>query len=304
MNGFVALLGLCGLGVGVGLLVLFRAWRTSSNADQPAIRRWPGVREVRGRRHLGRWLALAGAVGLLIGAVTGWVVGGLLAAMAAWSLPRILGSTSGEQERTARIEGIAGWTEMLRDTLAAAAGLEQTILATARTAPKAIRPQIEELAERLERGERLAPSLRHLADDLADPSADLVIAALILASEHQARQLASLLGELAATARAQVEMRQRVEASRARTRTTMRVVVITTLSFASGLILLNPTFLRPYDSATGQLVLLVIGALFTVAFIWLRRMARLEEPDRFLTGWDAISSTAGRGDAAGQEVSP
>jgi tight adherence protein B len=303
MTGFVALLGLCGLGVGVGLLVLLRAWRTRSDVHQPVGHSRVGVREVLGREHAGRWLALAGAVGLLAAVVTGWVVAGLLAAMAAWSLPRILGSALGDQERTARIEGIAGWTEMLRDTLAAAAGLEQTILATARTAPKAIRPQVQELADRLESGERLAPALRYLADDLADPSADLVIAALILACEHQARQLAALLGELAATARAQVEMRQRVEASRARTRTTMRVVVITTLSFAVGLILLNPTFLRPYDSATGQLVLLVIGALFTVAFIWLRRMARLEEPDRFLTGWDAIASPMGPADGPRQEVS-
>lgn len=118
--------------------------------------------------------------------------------MGAWSLPRILGSSPAERDRTARIEGIAGWTEMLRDTLAAAAGLEQTILATALAAPKAIRSQIADLAARLERGESLPTALRHLADDLADPTADLVIAALTLASEHQARQLASLLGELAA----------------------------------------------------------------------------------------------------------
>ena len=45
----------------------------------------------------------------------------------------------------------------------------------------------------LERGERLAPSLRNLADQLHDPTADLVISALVLAAEHQARQVADLL---------------------------------------------------------------------------------------------------------------
>ncbi|MEU6379279.1 type II secretion system F family protein [Streptomyces sp. NPDC046909] len=284
MSGYVPLMGLLGLGTGCGLVLLIRAGRFPASVAAPARR--PRRREP--RRYAGRWLAVAAGSGLLVGAITGWVVGGLLAAMGGWSMPRILGSGTDGREQTARIEGVAGWTEMLRDTLAAAAGLEQAILATAPAAPEAVRPQVTDLATRLEHGERLSPALRRLADDLDDPTADLVIAALILASEHQARQLASLLGELAATARAQVEMRHRVEAGRTRTRTTMRVVVITALTFAGVLILFNPQFLTPYDSMTGQLILLLIGALFTVAFMWLRRMARIEEPDRFFTELDAV----------------
>ncbi|MFE2181065.1 type II secretion system F family protein [Streptomyces sp. NPDC059455] len=283
MNGYVALLGLCGLGVATGLIVLVGVWRGSlptgarterrrsrRSARQPARTRW--------------WMAAAVAVGVLAGSVTGWVVGALLAVMATWSVPRILEATRADQQQTTRIEGIAGWTEMLRDTLAAAAGLEQTIMATAHTAPKAIRPHVLSLSARLAGGERLTVALRRLQADLDDPTADLVIAALMLASQHQARQLTSLLGELASTARAQVRMRQRVDASRARMRTTVRVVVATTLVFAGGMVLLNSEFLSPYDSATGQLMLLLIGAIFTVGFAWLRRMARIEEPERFLTG--------------------
>ncbi|MEV0220731.1 type II secretion system F family protein [Streptomyces sp. NPDC050704] len=291
MNAYVALFGLLGLGVGAGLLVLVRAWYAPGREIRPAPS-GRGLRELHRREYTGRWLAVAGTTGLLVGTITGWVVGGLLAAMTAWSLPRILSGTTIKTE-TARIEGIAGWTEMLRDTLSAAAGLEQTIMATAHIAPQAIRPQVQGLAVRLASGNPLTASLRRLADDLADPMADLVIAALMLASEHQARQLAPLLGELAATARAQVEMRQRIEASRARTQTTLRVVVITTLSFAGGLILFNPEFLAPYDTVTGQLVLLLIGALFTAAFAWLRRMARIEEPERFFTGPEAATGTPG-----------
>jgi Flp pilus assembly protein TadB len=299
MTGYVPLMGLLGLGAGCGLLLLIRAWRPPVSATGPTCRL---RRRREPRRHAGRWLAIAAGTGLLVGAITGWVVGGLLAAMGAWSLPRILGSSTAEGEQTARVEGIAGWTEMLRDTLAAAAGLEQTILATAPTAPQAIRPQVTEMAARLERGERLSPALRQLANDLADPTADLVIAALRLASEHQARQLASLLGELADTARGQVEMRHRIEASRARTRTTLRVVVITTLTFAGALILFNPQFLTPYDSLAGQLILLLIGALFTVAFVWLRHMARIEEPDRFFTGLDTTGEASEAAAPGDQEV--
>ncbi|MFD9735710.1 type II secretion system F family protein [Umezawaea sp. NPDC059074] len=224
----------------------------------------------------------------MIGVVTGWAISAVLAAAAVVGLPRTVGANVDHKRQLGRIEAIASWTEMLRDTLVAAAGLEQAVLATAPMAPAAIREEVVELAARLERGERLASSLRVLADRLSDPTADLVIAALVLAAEHQARQLAELLGELAAEAREQAAMRMRVEAGRARTKTSVRVIVITTLAFAAGLVLLNRDYLAPYDTSAGQLVLLLVGSLFAVAFVCLHRIARLDPPDRFLTELAAI----------------
>lgn len=283
VSGLIALLGLCGLGLGTGLILLIRAWRgTLPASSRPARWRPRTWRRPRPRR----WL-LAGAAGIGTGVVTGWAVGALLAATAAWSLPHLWNATTTDHDKIAQVEGIAGWAEMLRDTLSAAAGLEQTIMATAHTAPQAIRPHMQGLAAHLASGERLSTGLRRLQVNLRDPAADLVIAALLLASQHQARHLAPLLGELAATARAQVRMRQRIQASRARMRTTVRTVVATTIAFAGGLSVLNKEFLRPYDTATGQLMLLVVGAIFTGAFIWLRRIARIEEPQRFLADLDA-----------------
>lgn len=288
-----ALFGLLGLGVGVGLVLLVCGWRGDTRADAAsAVPRWWTTRRDRARdQHTGRRLAIAGAAGLGVGVLTGWIVGAVLAGIAAWALPRLIGSDPEHRRRIDRIEAVAGWTEMLRDTLAAAAGLEQAIIATARVAPTPIRPQILEVAARVERGDRLAPSLRQLAEDLNDPTADLVINALIAAAEHQARQLAALLGRLADIARDRVEMRRRVETGRARARTTLRVVVITFAVFAGGLIVLNPAFLAPYGTAGGQLVLLIIGALFIVAFAWLRRMAHIEEPERILTNFDALTAS-------------
>jgi tight adherence protein B len=284
MSSNVALLALLGLGVGMGILILVSPGQAPiTPAVSAGVGRWMTWWAHQREQRSPRWLLAAGAAGIGVGALTRWIVGALLAAMAVWGIPRIFGANTDYERQIARIEAIAGWTEMLRDTLAAAAGLEQAITATAHTAPMAIRPQILDVAARLTRGDRLPATLRQLAIELADPTADLVIAALILSAEHQARQLAPLLGQLAETARGQVEMRQRVEASRARTRTTMRVVVVTTVCFASGLILFNSGFLAPYGTPVGQLVLLGIGAIFTVAFAWMARLARIEEPERFLT---------------------
>jgi tight adherence protein B len=185
--------------------------------------------------------------------------------------------------RVARIEAVASWTEMLRDTLSAAAGLEQAILATAPLAPVAIRSEVAGLASRVQNGHRLAPALRQLAEELADPTADLVIAALVLAAEHQARQLGELLGSLAETARSQAAMRMRVETGRARTRTSVRVVVATTIVFAVGVVVFNRAYLTAYDSVLGQAVLLVIGGLFGTGFAWLVRIAAGRATARVLT---------------------
>jgi Flp pilus assembly protein TadB len=281
-----ALSALLGVGVGVGLLLVIIGWRGVDPHRRAGLlsrgrmhRAQAAPRDQRQALRIG----LAVAVGVLTGVATGWVVGAVLAGLAVWALPRVLGRDPEHARRVARIEAIATWTEMLRDTLSAAAGLEQAILATAPLAPPAIRGEITDLAVRIENGDRLAPSLRHLADQLADPTGDLVIAALVLAAEQQARQLGDLLGSLAHTAREQASMRMRVEAGRARTRTSVRVIVGTTLCFAVAVVLLNRPYLSAYDSATGQIVLLGIGVLFGLGFAWLVRVARVAEPERFLS---------------------
>jgi tight adherence protein B len=287
-----ALMGLLGLGIGTGVLLIIAGCRRVPPRTLPVVARWRRIlADSDHGPHATRWLLAAGAVGIGVGAATGWIVGGILAGVATWGLPRVLGSNTDHARQVARIEAIASWAEMLRDTISAAAGLEQAIRATATTVPEAIRGDISELAFRLERGDRLAPSLRHLADQLADPTADLVISALVLASEHQARTLADLLGELATETREQASMRLRVETGRARTRTSVRLIVGTTLAFAIALVMLNRGYLAPFDTTFGQLMLAAVGALFSTAFVWLDRISRITTVDRFLVDLAAISAS-------------
>ncbi|MGB6163292.1 MAG: pilus assembly protein TadB [Pseudonocardiaceae bacterium] len=282
---------IAGLGAGVGLLLVIIGWR---GVDPRRPRRVSQLVGGGGQRVSVR-LAVTVGVGVIAGVVTGWVVGAVLAGLACWELPGVLGHDPRHARRVRRIEAIATWTEMLRDTLAAAAGLEQAILVTAPLAPVAIRPEISEVADRLGRGERLAPCLRGLAERLADPTGDLVIASLVLACEHQARQLGELLGSLAQAAREQAAMRMRVEAGRARSRTSVRVIVGTTVGFAVAMVVLDRSYLSAYDSATGQVMLLAVGALFAVGFAWLARVAAVPEPTRLLSLATDPDTAAGHG---------
>jgi tight adherence protein B len=272
-----ALAALCGAAVGLGITFTVMGLR---GVELPQLR----------RRTLGaRWerrtlrFAVAVVAGVLVGAATGWPVGALLAAAAALALPGLLTEGAAHAALVARIEAIAGWAEMLRDTMAGAAGLEQAITSTAPIAPTPIRREVVTLAGRLGR-ERFTTALRAFADDVADPTCDLVVAALTLAAEHQVHRLGELLGSLAQAAREQATMRLRVEAGRARTRTSVKVIVSVTAALAFGLAILNRTYLEPYNSALGQLVLLVVGCMFAAAFAWLARMARPALPERFLVG--------------------
>lgn len=278
-----AVVALLGAGVGLGLFLVFLGLipREPSPPAGVAFTTWLRDRGWKRREAVARTGGTALAA-VVTAVATGWVVGAVLVAAGCWFLPRVLGPDVGHARRVAHVEAVATWTEMIRDTLSAAAGLEQAILATAPLAPAPIREEVAALAARLDRGVRLVPAMRLLARDLADPTADLVVAALVIAAEQQARQLTDLLGALAATARERASMRMRVEAGRARSRTSVRVVVGTTTAFAVAVVLLNRPYLAAYDSVTGQSVLLMVGLLFAAGFGWLRSIAVVPEAGRLI----------------------
>jgi Flp pilus assembly protein TadB len=165
--------------------------------------------------------------------------------------------------------------------MAAAAGLEQAIGATGPIAPKPIATEVSRLAARLE-FESLPDSLRRFADDVNHPTCDFVVAGLVIAAEKEAREIGPLLSQLAETARDEAKMRTRVWIDRARTRVSVRVIAACVVLFAAGLLVLNRSYLDPYDDAKGQLVLLLIGAIFAGSFVAMDRMARIELPERFI----------------------
>ena len=285
------------LGLAAGLLLIVRALgdvaADTGRPDGPS--RGEILASYLHDRVLWRRGGIALGAGVLAGLFTGWPVAAVLAAAGAWFLPALIGRDAGAKEQIARIEAIATWAEMMRDTLAAAAGLEQTILATATAAPGPIREEIAELAEPIGRGERLDAALTRFQHELADPNADIIVVALIQASRQPAGNLAEALTETAKATRAQAGLQMRATADRARTRTTVRIIIATVLTFAVGLILFNRTYLSPYNTPVGQMVLLLVAGLFGGATIWLGKISRGKPPVRFFTRPDHQLETEHRG---------
>lgn len=268
-----ALYALLGAGIGAGA---WWTWWCARRASEPGPRRrrwWPDALRRRGL------LAATGAVGAL--AATRWPVPVLAAAGVGWFAPDLLGGRSRRHATVERAVAVATWAEMLRDTLAASSGLEEAIAVTAPLAPPVIRPALGRLVADISRV-RLADGLSRLAEDLADPTADLVVSALILAARGEAQNLVELLGSLAEAAREDADMRLRVDAARARIRTSVRVIGAITVVMVALLVVFNGGYLQPFGSAGGQVMLLAIFAGFTGGLVWLERMSRYQAPDRFL----------------------
>lgn len=228
-------------------------------------------------------MALLGlAVGLVTLLVTRWVVLALVlgGVVALWD--RLFGGAKLERQAIVRAEGLAGWIEALRDTIAGAVGLEQAIPATAANAAPSIRPALNLLVDRLRVREPLPDALMKFADDLDDASADLVVAALVLNARLRGPGLRDVLTALANSARDELDVRRRVEASRRSTRRSVQVVVGVIVLVAGALVLFNPTYVEPYGTVIGQLVLAGVLAMFGVSVLWLRRLSGVSEPERFL----------------------
>jgi hypothetical protein len=168
---------------------------------------------------------------------------------------------------------------MLRDQVAAGADLAQALQTSAARPPAALAVEVRTLAGRLRR-EPPQAALADFAAAVADPTADVVAAALSAALSGSARQLSDLLSTAADSARAQASMRAKVESERARTRTTAQLAAVVVVGWVGLLYAISSSFFTAYDSAVGQLVLTIDGALFATGLVALSRLDRIPSPPR------------------------
>jgi Flp pilus assembly protein TadB len=269
---------LIGLGLFVGVIAMAGEPSRLADRARPALPSWLSDK-------FALRLSLAAAATVVVWSVTGWPAGGLIAGLSAAAGPSLVGAKARRQAAVARIEAIAGWAEQLRDVMAAADGIQSAILTTAPLAPEPIRREVERLADRLVQQERLSVALRRFADEVGHPLTDMIVTSLLIASERQGR-LAELLSEVAASARATATMRLRVEAARARTYVTTRLIIGVTIAIATWLVVVRRDYLTPFDTVGGQAMLVLIGAVFAVSGVLMQRMARPDEPARLLAGAD------------------
>ena len=226
------------------------------------------------------WSAAAVMAAMVVLAVTGWPVAAGSVLVLVLATPRLAAAGGDRADTIERTQAIAAWTEMIRDNMAGAAGLEQALMATAEVAPKAIQSEIRRFTLRLE-DQPISDALAALGDDLDHPSADLVVASLANAARMEARELGPLLSRLAESIRGDVRMRLRVEVGRTRIRTSARIVVAVTVATTLFLFVFSRSLLEAYDTTAGQAWLGVVFAVFGLGGWLIRLYGRIEMPERF-----------------------
>ena len=281
----VFLLAVAGAAAGlVALLHLGRGGSLLPTGSRPAApRRDPAQ---------ARRLAWGLVVGLAVLLVTRWPAAAVAAAGLAVLWPRVFGGAAAGRRELRKIEAIAVWTESLRDTAAAASGLEQAIPATVQSAPDLIRKPLRDLSARLAGRVPLPEALARFAEDLDDPAGDMVVAALSLNARQRAGGLQRILTALATSARSELEMRRKV----AHERRALRGQAQRIAGLVVGFVVLQATFARgwvePYSTPAGQLALSGFIAIFLAAFMRMRSLANTRPPARFLTSADAVTEVA------------
>ena len=250
----------------------------------PVRQKRPAARRMRRLGELDRttrMLLLGGiAGGVVAWLVTGWVLAIVAVPVAAVGLPMLLSSGSAAS-RIARLEAMEEWTRSLSGVLTVGVGLEQALVATLRSTPAAVAPEVTRLVARLRARWGTEDALRAFADELDDSTGDLIAANLILGARRRGAGLASVLEGLAESVAADVRARRQVEADRAKPRATARWV---TLISAGVLVILavSGPYVAPYRSPLGQVILVGLLSAYVATLIWMKRMAMGRNLPRFL----------------------
>ncbi|GAC1378620.1 MAG: hypothetical protein NVSMB48_00460 [Marmoricola sp.] len=282
MLAFLALAALAAVGL-VGLVVLVRGGSLIGSFSP---------RSSAYDSRLMKQLGIALALGIVVLAVTRWPSAALAAVAVSFLWPNIAGGTSVGRRQLEKVEALAAWTESLRDTAGAASGLEQAIATTVTSAPPLLTRPVRSLSSRLVGRVPLPIALAMFAEEVGDPSADMVVAALSLNARQRSGGLDRILTSLAFTFRVELEMRRKVEHQRRSLRRQALQISGLVIAFVVIQTLFSRSIVHAYGTLTGQLVLLMIVTVFVGGLIRIRRLSEPRIQSRFLATSESLNQIA------------
>jgi len=280
---------LVGLGVGIGLLLVWSAFfvprRRRADRDLPRVSELlarAGLGEVSVTGFLFLCLICAALTGLVVQvasrtapvAVAFAVIGGYL------PVAVVAGRARRRQRDFAEV-----WPEAV-DNLASAVragmSLPDALAGLAVRGPAPLRPAFEAFALDYQVSGRFGESLDRLKDRLADPVGDRVVEGLRIAREVGGGELGRLLRNLSGYLRDDVRTRSELEARQAWAVNGARLAVA-----APWLVLLLMSFqtevITRYRSTTGAVILVVGAAVCLLAYRLMMRIGRLPAERRILS---------------------
>lgn len=281
---------LVGLGVGIGLLLIWSAWFLP-RAERPGTRRESRLDRLLASAGLGdlsstSLVLLCGVLGVIAflavqAASRTAPVSLVFGAMAAWLPVVVIKNRARRRQR----EFAEVWPEAV-DNLASAVragmSLPDAVAALGTNGPEVLRPSFDRFALDYQVTGRFGDSLDLLKQRLADPVGDRVVEGLRIAREVGGGELGRLLRNLSgylrdeARTRSELESRQSWTVNGARMAVAAPWIVLLIMAFQSDAI-------ERYSSAGGVLVLGVGAGACLVAYRLMMRIGRLPVERRILT---------------------
>ncbi|PCC26479.1 hypothetical protein CIK75_02970 [Glutamicibacter sp. BW78] len=213
------------------------------------------------------------AAGLIVFMVTGWAPFILIFPVAAVLLPS-LSTASAERLVMERLEDMEAWTRSLGGLVTSGTTLEIALKGSLRNAGETIAPAVGNLVARLDGGWSTKQALKRLAKDFNDPTGDLIVLNLLLASQQRGGGLIGALEEVAGAVQEEVRIRRQISADRAKTRQNIKVVVVATILMLLAIPLV-PALSAGYATPMGQVLYLVwVGIICLI--LW--RMYKNSQP--------------------------
>lgn len=248
------------------------------------------------------WLAQADLPGVTLWHLAALcVAGGLLGSLAgylAFGVPvtAALGAVAGTlaaptwvrtrrgRRRPARQRAIAQALERMRDTLGRGLTLDHALQGLADNGPRALRRDFRQFAAELPpHTDSFETAAARLRDRLADPTWDLVTAGLLVHDEVGSQKLGSCLDHLASWQRADLALRDRLAAARARIVLTAKVIAVLPAILLVLVRWWSPAAAaRTFETPLGQAVLGAAVLAIVLGYAWMLWLAQLPADERVL----------------------
>lgn len=272
------------LALGLFLLVagFRRVERPVSTAHSTGL--WRRVNNLWNSWSAGRriWVVASLIGGIVVATATGWLIAVVLVPAASLGIPALLSEPPHHEIET--LAGLDRWIRLLAPSIATGKSIRDAILSTRTQVPAVLKVPAARLVARMDQGWSTKEALLAMADDLASPDADAVLAALAISSTRGGVGTRTTLAALSDNTQQRLHALREISAERAKPRAVVRQVTIITLVVLGGSILLGGNFFEPYRSPLGQAFAVGLAAAYVGALTMLRRRTIPEPAARFLRG--------------------
>lgn len=270
------LAGICGVVVCLGVAAVVRGLVGTTRPPAP---RRVGRRLDLGRAETRR-LAAGLVAGLVVWALSGWAVAVVLAPLLVAGVPHLLGEPP--QREVELLAALDRWVRGLAAVLPTGRSITDAVRASRRTAPPLLAEPLARVVVRLDERWSTPDALAAMADELDSPSADAVLAALMLASQRGGTGAAASLQALSESISERLRALRDIETERAKPRIVVRQVTLVSGVMIAAALLLGRDFFAPYATPLGQVVLGALAAAYLGALAMMRRVATPRPRERIL----------------------